>query len=112
MKRRTIVTGLVEEIVSQETERRLRESKRVIGRKALKTMDITICTRPLLPPWWRRRRRQLTAWAKRFHVATRAYVGDYWCFQIAYSEASLGLKKSIGPDGFPDSCWIPSFYQA
>jgi REP element-mobilizing transposase RayT len=112
VERRRLVTGFVERIVSQETKRRQRESKRIVGRRAVKVMDIGICTRPLLPPWWRERRRQLTAWAKRFHEATRAYVDDYWSFQLAYREASLSLKKSIDPDGFPDNCWTSGVYRA
>jgi len=111
-KRRGTVAVLVEEIVSQEARRRLRESKRIVGRKAVKAMGINIYTEPLLPPWWRERRRQLTAWAKRYHEATRAYVGEYWCFQNAYHDASVGLKKLEGQGGFPDCCWTPSLYQA
>jgi len=109
--RRTNVTVLVAEIVAEEAGRRKRERKTVIGRKAVRRMSIVICTKPLLPPWWRERRRQLTAWAKRYHECTRAYVSEYWCFQRGYRVACIKLMNAGGQGGFPADCWTPSFYQ-
>jgi REP element-mobilizing transposase RayT len=109
--RRIDASALVCEIVTEEAERRKREGKTVVGRKAVRSMSIVVCTKPLLPPWWRERRRQLTAWAKRYHECTRAYVSEYWCFQRGYRDACAALMKARGQGGFPKHCWSPSFYQ-
>ncbi|MBT6180231.1 MAG: hypothetical protein HOI23_23520 [Deltaproteobacteria bacterium] len=109
--RRANTCALVSEIVATEKARRKREGKTVVGRKAIRSMSIVVCTKPLLPPWWRERRRQLTAWAKRYHASTRAYVSEYWCFQRGYRAASIKLLGAGVPSGFPASCWTPSFYQ-
>lgn len=109
--RRANACALVSEIVATETERRKREAKSVVGRKAVRNISIAICTKPLLPPWWRDRRRQLTAWAKRYHASTKAYVSAYWCFQRGYRAACVKLLGARGQGGFPEHCWSPSFYQ-
>jgi REP element-mobilizing transposase RayT len=108
--RRVHVTALVAEIIGEEAGRRKRAGKTVMGRKAVRSMSIAACTKPLLPPWWRERRRQLTAWAKRYHECTKAYVSEYWCFQRGYREACVALTKAGGQGGFPEHCWAPSFY--
>jgi REP element-mobilizing transposase RayT len=109
--RRTYVSALVAEIVAVEAERRKREAKTVVGRKAVRRMSIVVCMKPVLPPWWKERSRQLTAWAKRYHECTRAYLFEYWCFQRGYREACAALMKAGGQGGFPEHCWTPSFYQ-
>ena len=109
--RKTHVSALVSEIVAEEAERRKREGKTVVGRKAVRSISIVVCTKPLLPPWWRERRRQLTAWAKRYHECTRAYLSEYWCFQRSYRAACVKFIKAGGQGGFPEHCWSPSFYQ-
>jgi REP element-mobilizing transposase RayT len=109
--RKTHVTTLVAEIVGEEAGRRKREGKTVVGRKAVQSMSIVVCTKPLLPPWWRERRRQLTAWAKRYHESTRAYLSEYWCFQRGYRVACVALLKAGGQGSFPEHCWRPLFYQ-
>ena len=109
--RRSHVSALVAEIVAEEARRRKRERKTVVGRKAVRNMSIVVCIKPVLPPWWRKRRRQLTAWAKRDHEATRAYVSEYGCFQRGYRDACVALMKAGGEGGFPEHCWSPSFYK-
>ena len=109
--RRSHVSALVADIVAEEAGRRKREGKTVVGRKAVRNMSIVACTKPLLPPWWRERRRQLTAWAKRYHERTRAYVSEYWCFQRRYRDACAALMKAGEQGGFPKHCWSPSCYQ-
>lgn len=111
-KRRVKVSVLVEEVVAQEAERRRQDAKKVLGRKAVRAISVSVYTKPLLPPWWRERRRQLTAWAKRSHLATRAYLEAYWSFQRSYRSACVSLRKSQLQSGFPVGCWTPSVFQA
>ena len=57
---------------------------KVAGIKKVVGISIYAANLPLPPPWWTKRRRQITAWAKRVAPETKRYLRRYFRMQEAY----------------------------
>jgi len=57
---------------------------KVAGIKKVVGISIYTANLPLPPPWWTKRRRQITAWAKRVAPETKRYLRRYFRMQEAY----------------------------
>ena len=110
-KRQQLAREMVEDIVATEAARRKKEGKRVLGRKAVAAMPITGSSKPKRPPWWENRRRQVVAWAKRFHEKTLEYLANYWAFQRAYREGVDRYEAEAAKTSWlPQSACAPPVY--
>jgi len=98
---------LVKVIVKDASNKRKETGSKVLGKKRVIQMPIFTRVLPPKPPWWKERRRQLTAWAKLTDRLTKQYIALYWGFQKEFRNASYCLKKNR-PAHFPEGSWIPA----
>ena len=101
---------LVAALVREAAERREKSGIKPAGRKKVIRMSISRCVAPPTPPWWQKRRRQITAWAKIGDALTQEYLRCYWRFQRAFQVASQCLRRLEEAD-FPEGSWLPSHYK-
>jgi len=81
-------------IKSGEVSRK-QDNIKVAGIKKVTQASIYAANLPLPPPWWTKRRRQITAWAKRVAPETRRYLKRYFRMQEAYrSKPPFKFKPS------------------
>ena len=98
---------LVEIIVKEASSKRHETGNKVLGKKKVIQMPLFTRVLPPKPPWWKERRRQLTAWARLGDRLTKEYVALYWAFQEAFRNASDCLKQNEKTH-FPEGSWIPA----
>lgn len=106
------IGDVVNTVVAVEKQRRQSEGKKVLGRKRVIGMSLFSSKTPLPPPWWIKRRRQITAWAKQSQQKTREYLNRYRQFQTEYRQVSLEFLNNFEIDAVPVLGWSPARYQA
>jgi REP element-mobilizing transposase RayT len=102
--------ALVQALMDEATVRRQKSGIKPAGRKKVIRMAISRCVAPPTPPWWEKRRRQITAWARIGDALTQEYLRCYWLFQQAFQAASRCLRRFEEVD-FPEGSWLPSHYK-
>ena len=90
-------------IESAEVTRKHNNTK-VAGIKKVAQTSIYAANLPLPPPWWTKRRRQITAWAKRLASETKRYIKRYFTIQNAYHHRPLIKIETSQLRGM----WFPS----
>ena len=110
-EQQVLVQEKVEEIIAQEKKRRQEAGKSVLGAKKAKAMNIFRGNPPPRPPFWKDRKRVITAWASLRDVATREYIRWYWEFQTLYRRAAEALKQGVEGPPFPPGAWVPIVYR-
>ena len=110
-ERQVIIREKVEEIIEKEKTRRQEKGKRVLGVKRAKAMNVFLGSPPPRPPFWKYRKRVITAWASLRDVATIKYIEAYWEFQRLYRIAAEALKQGLEEPEFPPGAWLPSIYR-
>ena len=103
------INELIDSMTQEACEKRRETQTRVLGVK--KVIQASICQRvsPPNPPWWKERRRQITAWAKSRANETLAYLNLYYEFQEAFRLASHRFNNDLKAE-FPRGAWIPIRY--
>ena len=109
-ERQKYVQSRVETITHNEKTRRQEQGKRVLGVKRVKAMNRFMGNPPPFPPFWKERKRVITAWANLRDWATKEYVERYWRFQTLYRVAAEALKRGFTEPEFPPGAWRPSYY--
>ena len=71
-------------IIKNAERVRKNNSSKVAGIKKVVQISIYSTKLPPKPPWWTKRRRQITAWAKRIAPETKRYVKRYFAMQKTY----------------------------
>ena len=110
-ERQVIIREKVEEIIDQEKKRRQEDGKRVLGAKRAKAMNVFRGSPPLRPPFWKDRKRVITAWASLKDVATQEYIRWYWEFQTLYRMAAEAFKQGFTEPEFPPGAWRPTMFR-
>ena len=110
-ERQVIIREKVEEIIVQEKKRRQEDGKRVLGAKRAKAMNVFRGSPPLRPPFWKDRKRVITAWASLKDVATQEYIRWYWEFQTLYRIAAEAFKQGFTEPEFPPGAWRPTMFR-
>ena len=72
------------DIIKSGEDARKHESIKLVGVKKVIQTSTHEANLPLPPPWWSKRRRQITAWAKRVAPETKRYLKRYFMMQEAY----------------------------
>jgi len=107
--RRGAVRNLLDKIAARA--RAMRGTRKPLGvSTVLKTSRQR--TRRMPPPPWFEARRKLICWASRTAPATRAYLDEYWRFQLAFRQASEAFRKGDLTATFPPSSCSPPMYRA
>ena len=106
------IVDTVNTLVAEEKLRRQSEEKKVLGRKRVIGMSLVSAKTPQPPPWWIKRRRQITAWAKQSEQPTREYLNRYWQFQMEYRQVAEEFMNNFEIDAVPVLGWCPARYQA
>ena len=83
---------------------RKNDNIKVAGIKKVAQTSIYAANLPLPPPWWTKRRRQVTAWAKRVAPETKRYLKRYFRMQEAYRSKPLSKFKPSQLRGM----WLPA----
>ena len=72
------------DIIKSAEVTRKHDNTKLAGIKKVIRTSIYAANLPLPPPWWIKRRRQITAWAKRVAPETKHYLKRYFRMQEAY----------------------------
>ena len=105
------IEKFIDEIVAEAKHVRIKTKTRILGVKKVVQASISQRVAAPNPPWWRERRRQITAWASPNHSKTRDYLDLYYQFQKAFRLASTKLKNGLDAV-FPRESWMPVRYFA
>jgi len=109
-ERQSFVQSRVEKITHKEKTRRQQEGKRILGVKRVKAQSIFKGKTPPSPPFWKDRKRVITAWADLRHWVTQEYTRRYWEFQTLYRVAAEAFKAGFTEPEFPPGAWRPTCY--
>ncbi len=108
-KQRARITQLINDIVDEAKQNRIKTKTRIRGAKNVVRTSIYQRVTPPNPPWWQERRRQIIAWAKPTDPQTQGFLKIYHAFQRAFRLASDNLSRGIEAV-FPCSSWMPTRY--
>ena len=104
---RANIRKLIDELVAENRKRRTAEQKKVLGVKKILELGPEIAKLPPNPPWYKKRRRMIVAWANRFAQEVRDYVLGYWAFQFEFRDASKAFRNGKLDVEFPSGAWRP-----
>ena len=96
------------DIIKSADMTRKHDNTKLAGVKKVVQTSIYAVSLPLSPPWWTKRRRQITAWAKRLAPETKRFLKRYFRMQEAYR-----FKPPIKFEPYQlQGMWLPSIIVA